>query len=162
LSFQYRECGSFAGPSVAHAIRCFEQVHPFGRRVARGDATRAVSEEILPILERHACGTQPAPERVLQFVHTHLRKTGRLLTATPCCSSCRYDRRDTQVRNLGAGRGHCRRPPSPPGSNPRFAPVIHPTLRTGVEALVVAARAWVGRAVTLAHTSPTGSTAQRP
>ena len=27
--------------------------------------------------------------------------------------------------------------------NPRFAPVIHPTLETGVEALVVAARAWL-------------------
>jgi hypothetical protein len=27
--------------------------------------------------------------------------------------------------------------------NPRFAPVIHPTLQTGVEALIVAARAWL-------------------
>ena len=27
--------------------------------------------------------------------------------------------------------------------NPRFAPVIHPTLRTGVEALAVAAQAWL-------------------
>jgi hippurate hydrolase len=27
--------------------------------------------------------------------------------------------------------------------NPRFAPVIHPTLDTGIEALVVAARAWL-------------------
>ena len=31
----------------------------------------------------------------------------------------------------------------PSNHNPRFAPVIHPTLRTGVEALVVAARAWL-------------------
>jgi hippurate hydrolase len=31
----------------------------------------------------------------------------------------------------------------PSNHNPRFAPVIHPALRTGVEALVVAARAWL-------------------
>jgi len=31
----------------------------------------------------------------------------------------------------------------PINHNPRFAPVIHPTLETGVEALVVAARAWL-------------------
>ncbi|HEX6587837.1 MAG TPA: amidohydrolase [Longimicrobiales bacterium] len=32
--------------------------------------------------------------------------------------------------------------------NPRFAPVIHPTLATGVEAMVVAALAWLGGAPT--------------
>jgi hippurate hydrolase len=31
----------------------------------------------------------------------------------------------------------------PTNHNPRFAPVIHPTLQTGVEAMVVAARAWL-------------------
>jgi hippurate hydrolase len=31
----------------------------------------------------------------------------------------------------------------PTNHNPRFAPVIHPTLETGVEALVVGARAWL-------------------
>jgi metal-dependent amidase/aminoacylase/carboxypeptidase family protein len=31
----------------------------------------------------------------------------------------------------------------PTNHNPRFAPVIHPTLQTGVEALIVAARAWL-------------------
>jgi hippurate hydrolase len=31
----------------------------------------------------------------------------------------------------------------PTNHNPRFAPVIHPTLRTGVETLVVAAQAWL-------------------
>jgi amidohydrolase len=31
----------------------------------------------------------------------------------------------------------------PTNHNPRFAPVIHPTLRTGVEAMVVAAQAWL-------------------
>jgi hippurate hydrolase len=31
----------------------------------------------------------------------------------------------------------------PTNHNPRFAPVIHPTLQTGVEALVVAAEAWL-------------------
>lgn len=31
----------------------------------------------------------------------------------------------------------------PTNHNPRFAPVIEPTLRTGVEALVVATLAWL-------------------
>jgi hippurate hydrolase len=31
----------------------------------------------------------------------------------------------------------------PTNHNPRFLPVIHPTLETGVEALVVAARTWL-------------------
>jgi hypothetical protein len=33
----------------------------------------------------------------------------------------------------------------PTNHNPRFAPVIHPTLQTGVEAMVVAAEAWFSR-----------------
>ena len=31
----------------------------------------------------------------------------------------------------------------PVNHSPKFAPVIHPTLRTGVETLVVATRAWL-------------------
>jgi metal-dependent amidase/aminoacylase/carboxypeptidase family protein len=31
----------------------------------------------------------------------------------------------------------------PTNHNPRFAPVLHPTLRTGVEAAVAAAQAWL-------------------
>ncbi len=31
----------------------------------------------------------------------------------------------------------------PTNHNPHFAPVIHPTLETGVETLVIAARAWL-------------------
>jgi metal-dependent amidase/aminoacylase/carboxypeptidase family protein len=31
----------------------------------------------------------------------------------------------------------------PTNHSPRFAPVIHPTLQTGIEALIVAARAWL-------------------
>jgi metal-dependent amidase/aminoacylase/carboxypeptidase family protein len=31
--------------------------------------------------------------------------------------------------------------------NPRFAPVIHPTLEAGVEAMVVAAQAWVSSSI---------------
>ena len=31
----------------------------------------------------------------------------------------------------------------PTNHNPRFAPVIHPTLEIGVKALVVAAHAWL-------------------
>lgn len=34
-------------------------------------------------------------------------------------------------------------PDLPTNHNPRFAPVIHPTLKTGVEALTVAAYAWL-------------------
>ena len=33
----------------------------------------------------------------------------------------------------------------PTNHNPRFAPVLHPTLETGVEAMVVAAQAWLSR-----------------
>lgn len=40
-----------------------------------------------------------------------------------------------------AGRVH----DIPTNHNPRFAPVIHPTLETGVEALVVAAREWLAK-----------------
>jgi hippurate hydrolase len=38
-----------------------------------------------------------------------------------------------------------RRGEIPTNHNPRFAPVIHPTLRTGVEGLAVAAQAWLSR-----------------
>jgi hippurate hydrolase len=34
----------------------------------------------------------------------------------------------------------------PTNHNPRFVPVLHPTLETGVEALIVAARAWLSAA----------------
>jgi metal-dependent amidase/aminoacylase/carboxypeptidase family protein len=37
----------------------------------------------------------------------------------------------------------CRLNEIPTNHNPHFALVIHPTLQTGVEALVVAARAWL-------------------
>ena len=40
-----------------------------------------------------------------------------------------------------AGRVH----EIPTNHNPRFAPVVHPTLETGVEALVIAAKAWVSQ-----------------
>ena len=40
-----------------------------------------------------------------------------------------------------AGRVH----DLPTNHNPRFAPVIHPTLETGVEALIVAAKAWLAK-----------------
>jgi hippurate hydrolase len=46
---------------------------------------------------------------------------------------------DTYAKAKAAGRlGDI-----PTNHNPRFAPVIHPTLRTGVETLVVAAQAWL-------------------
>ena len=40
----------------------------------------------------------------------------------------------------------------PTNHNPRFLPVLHPTLKTGVEALIVAARAWLSAA----NVTPTG------
>jgi hippurate hydrolase len=46
---------------------------------------------------------------------------------------------DTYAKAKAAGRLN----DLPTNHNPRFAPVIHPTLETGVETLVVAARAWL-------------------
>ncbi|HTI95959.1 MAG TPA: M20 family metallopeptidase [Rudaea sp.] len=46
---------------------------------------------------------------------------------------------DTYAKAKAAGRLN----DLPTNHNPRFAPVIHPTLQTGVETLVVAARAWL-------------------
>jgi hippurate hydrolase len=48
--------------------------------------------------------------------------------------------RDTYRRAKAAGRLS----ELPTNHNPRFAPVIHPTLETGVETLLVAACAWLG------------------
>jgi hippurate hydrolase len=47
--------------------------------------------------------------------------------------------KDTYMKAKNAGRVH----EIPTNHNPRFAPVIHPTLETGVEALMVAAKAWL-------------------
>jgi hypothetical protein len=44
------------------------------------------------------------------------------------------------LRESQAGRQAQR---NPTNHNLRFAPVIHPTLQTGVEALIVARRAWL-------------------
>ncbi len=43
----------------------------------------------------------------------------------------------------GQAKEHNRFNELPVNHSPTFAPVIHPTLRTGVEALVVAAGAWL-------------------
>ena len=48
---------------------------------------------------------------------------------------------ETYAEAKAAGKVH----EIPTNHNPRFAPVIHPTLRTGVEALVVSAKAWLSR-----------------
>jgi hippurate hydrolase len=47
--------------------------------------------------------------------------------------------KDTYMKAKEAGRIH----ELPTNHNPRFAPVIHPTLETGVEALTVAAQVWL-------------------
>jgi hippurate hydrolase len=49
---------------------------------------------------------------------------------------------DTYAKAKEAGRLN----DLPVNHSPRFAPVLHPTLETGVEALVVAARAWLAAA----------------
>jgi amidohydrolase len=49
---------------------------------------------------------------------------------------------DPDVYTKAKAQGRLRELPT--NHNPRFAPVIHPTLETGVEALVVAAQAWLG------------------
>jgi amidohydrolase len=46
---------------------------------------------------------------------------------------------DTYAKAKAAGRLN----ELPTNHNPRFAPVIHPTLQTGVETMIVAARAWL-------------------
>ena len=44
---------------------------------------------------------------------------------------------------LGSERWRIQRRAPLPNHNPRFAPVIHPTLKTGVEATAAAALAWL-------------------
>lgn len=49
--------------------------------------------------------------------------------------------RDVYAKAKAAGKVH----EIPTNHNPRFAPVIHPTLQTGVETLLVSAKAWLSR-----------------
>ena len=49
--------------------------------------------------------------------------------------------RDVYANAKAAGKVH----EIPTNHNPRFAPVIHPTLQTGVETLLVSAKAWLSR-----------------
>jgi hippurate hydrolase len=49
----------------------------------------------------------------------------------------------TDPAAYGAARNAGRTGELPTNHNPRFAPVVHPTLRAGVEAAVAAARAWL-------------------
>lgn len=48
---------------------------------------------------------------------------------------------DVYAKAKAAGKVH----EIPTNHNPRFAPVIHPTLQTGVETLLVSAKAWLSR-----------------
>lgn len=48
---------------------------------------------------------------------------------------------DTYAKAKAAGRLN----ELPTNHNPRFAPIIHPTLQTGVEAMIIASRAWFAR-----------------
>jgi len=59
FSFQDHEGGHFADIALAHAVRRLDQVGQFCRRVVRGDASGAMTEEILPVLERHSRRSQP-------------------------------------------------------------------------------------------------------
>lgn len=49
----------------------------------------------------------------------------------------------TDPRTYATAKAENRLNEIPTNHNPRFLPVIHPTLQTGVEALIVAARAWL-------------------
>ena len=51
----------------------------------------------------------------------------------------------TDPKTFTRAKGTNRLNELPVNHSPKFAPVIHPTLRTGVEALVVAARAWLSQ-----------------
>src|SRR5689334_8220706 len=58
-------CGS-------HAVCRFEQLCQLRCTVVRGDIARFVTEQDLSRLKRHTCSSKPAPEGVLEIVHTHL------------------------------------------------------------------------------------------
>jgi hypothetical protein len=49
----------------------------------------------------------------------------------------------TDAKVYGRARKATRLEELPSNHNPRFAPVIHPTLQTGIETLAVGARAWL-------------------
>src|SRR5262244_1760392 len=76
--FNQHQCGTFAGIVCAYPVRGVNQVLQLRVRVMRRDASRSMSQQVLPILKRHPGCTQPAPEGVLQIMHPHLRQTSSL------------------------------------------------------------------------------------
>jgi hypothetical protein len=62
---------------VAHLLRSLDQVPQFRLRVVRRDATTAMPEQDLPILERNAGRRQSPTERVLQIVYADILKSPR-------------------------------------------------------------------------------------
>ena len=57
-------CGTFAGLCVAHFLRGLDQARELCLGVVRRDATTAMPEQVLTILERHTRRAQPAAEGV--------------------------------------------------------------------------------------------------
>jgi len=69
------DCGR--SPRVLeNSLRSFDQAIEFHRRMVRGGATRAMSEEILPVLDADPRRPQPQTECVLQVVYPQVG-TGR-------------------------------------------------------------------------------------
>lgn len=60
-----------------YLVGLIDQLAQFGRRVVAGDAAVLVTQQDLPVFLRHAGGTKPATERVLQVMHAGRRKTRR-------------------------------------------------------------------------------------
>src|SRR3546814_1126942 len=56
---------------------------------------------------------------------------------------------EAYAKAMAAGKLH----ELPVNHSPRFAPILHPTLETGVEAMVVGALAWLGASRSEEHTS---------
>ncbi len=71
---QYRQRRS---PRIGrrYLVDLIDQLAQFGRRVVAGDAPVLVTQQDLPVFLRHAGGTKPATERVLQVMHADRRKT---------------------------------------------------------------------------------------
>src|ERR1700722_14316529 len=62
----------FWGLCVADFVRGLDQVGQFGLGVVGRDAATSVPEQVLTILEGHACGAQPAAEGVFEIVDANV------------------------------------------------------------------------------------------
>jgi hypothetical protein len=72
--FKRDHCGTFAGPQTTRLLCRPDEVRKLGRRVVRRHPRRLVPEQILPVLEGHACRAKPPAEGVLEIMDAHLRQ----------------------------------------------------------------------------------------